>query len=89
MAYHEWKRGIDAHKNYKELLHSEDKIKERCPQASYFTYKLDSDKETNETTYNHQEQSSDVEPADDKIEKKKTIKKEMDNKHNKNISLNK
>jgi tetratricopeptide (TPR) repeat protein len=83
MAYHEWKRGIDAHKNYKELLHSEDKIKERCPQASYFTYKLDSDKETNETTYNHQEQSSDIEPADDKIEKKKTIKKEMDNKHNK------
>jgi len=41
MSYHAWTRGVDAHKNYKELLESEEKIAERCPHASYFTYKLD------------------------------------------------
>lgn len=43
MAYHEWKRGVDAHKKYKELLESEELSSIRCPHATYFSYKLEDD----------------------------------------------
>jgi len=93
IMYHEWKRGVDAHKNYKELMESDDKITVRCPHATYFSYKIEDDIKEDEEDIIAEEgkqlDDNDNNKYDDKkVIKNKTMNNNNHNNNNNNKSIN-
>ena len=88
IMYHKWQRGVDAHKNYKELMESDDKITVRCPHATYFSYKIEDEFKEDEEDIIAEEGNQLDDNDNNKYDDKKVIKNKTMNNHNNNNNNN-